>query len=173
MWKRLLALCVVTFLLCGCETAANYKTLSFFFDGVPNPDEQPKEWAGIKRDKAGNFPVAQGSSHGPYAAKECGGCHMRGTNTLVEPIERLCLRCHVINLNKKWVHGPLASGGCRFCHLPHNSSNPYLLASGLADPCFACHEEKAIKQKEYHKGTDMKCTRCHDAHMSDRQYLLK
>jgi predicted CXXCH cytochrome family protein len=169
--RTLMAFCVAAAILCGCETTTRYKVLSFFFDGVPNP-ELEKTSKGPDRTGVGAA-APQGSMHGPYLAKQCGACHERGTNALVAPIGELCFRCHVIKMDKKWVHGPLASGGCRFCHVPHTSSNPFLLVSALANSCFSCHDEEAIKKGEHHKGTEMKCTYCHDAHMSDKKYMLK
>ncbi len=168
--RRLIALCVMAALLCGCGTETRYEVLSFFFDGVPAPEQQN----GAKGPgKTANGARAKGSVHGPYAAKMCNACHERGTNALVAPVRELCFRCHQIKMDKKWVHGPLASGGCRFCHDPHRSGNRFLLVFSKENPCFYCHDQKAIENAEYHKGTDPRCVSCHDAHMSDKKYLLK
>ena len=174
-WRTLLILCAAAASMWGCEATTRYRTLSFFFDGVPNPEEvkaaklQGSGAKDIPRRTAG--PSSWG--HGPYAAKQCDGCHMRATNALVAPIDELCFRCHEFRLDKQWVHGPLASGGCRVCHEPHSSPYRFLLVSESEKFCFLCHDEKAVAANEAHEGGSVKCTACHDAHMSDNRFLLK
>ncbi len=151
-----------------------YKVLSFFLDGVPNPDdiqESPTiDKAGLKKALAQQS--TRVTEHGPFAAKQCVGCHERGTNKLLLPIQELCLRCHVVAQGKKWVHGPVASGGCRVCHNPHSSPYPFLLESASTDFCFHCHAKSDIYKNEVHKDV-VRCTDCHDAHASDNRMLLK
>jgi predicted CXXCH cytochrome family protein len=169
-----LLLCIlVIFSLAGCGGQESYKVLSFFFDGVPKPVEKSEQGAEGKGEA-----VAKGrgeaSTHGPYAARLCHACHEEGSNALVLPVRELCLKCHQFKMNKKYVHGPLVSGGCIICHDPHSSGNRYLLVSREQTFCFHCHEEKAIEKNAAHKGVDMtQCTSCHDAHMSDKKYLLR
>lgn len=163
------------FLLCGCSPMTRYKTLSIFFDGVPNPEEEALQ---AQNAQAGGPAKRQASAtyrmHGPYAARLCTACHRVGTNVLVLPIEKLCFNCHVLNFGKKYVHGPVAAGGCKICHDPHGSSFPYLLVSAARNFCLRCHDEKDIAKNEAHKGlTNEECTECHDAHSSDKEYLLK
>jgi len=167
---------VVAALLWGCDATTRYHTLRFFFDGVPSPEEE--EAARIKRTEAGGGPnkapvLTAWGRHGPYAAKQCEACHQRPTNALVAPIDELCFRCHEFRSDKQWVHGPLASGGCRVCHEPHSSRYPYLLVAETELFCFQCHDEKAVRAGEAHQGATEKCTTCHDAHMSDNRFLLK
>jgi predicted CXXCH cytochrome family protein len=157
----------------GCEGKSSYKVLSFFFDGVPLPGETNK--AGAKKED----PTAAANKkeiyreHGPYAAKQCEGCHVRGSNKLLFPIEELCLRCHAMNISKQYIHGPLASGGCKICHEPHGSRYPFLLVAEANVFCLYCHNKNDILKREVHKGMEEQCTVCHDAHSSDKQYLLK
>ncbi|MBI5739745.1 MAG: hypothetical protein HZA16_03400 [Nitrospirae bacterium] len=160
-------------LLYGCEATTRYRVLSFFFDGVPDPEEE--RVAKVQKGDAGEAGVKKRTSyqHGPYAAKMCNGCHIQGTNRFVASIEELCVRCHEFRMDKQWIHGPLASGGCRVCHDPHSSRQRYLLVSKSEEFCLHCHDEKAIARNEAHKDVDTDCTSCHNAHMSDRRYLLK
>jgi predicted CXXCH cytochrome family protein len=175
-WRLLVTSLAMLALLSGCEvTPARYKVLSFFFDGVPNPEEikaaELREKA--KREAAEGKAGTLGSQHAPYAEKKCNSCHERSTNVLVAPKEELCYRCHKFKTENKWVHGPVVSGGCTVCHDPHSSRYRFLLVSESESFCFYCHDEKVIKEIEAHKGIDAKCTDCHNPHMSVNRYLLK
>lgn len=167
-------LVLLLFLLSGCEPMTRYRTLSLFFDGVPNPEEE--EALQARNAQAGGR-VKQAAAtyrmHGPYAARLCSACHQAGTNALVLPIEQLCFKCHLLQFDKKYVHGPVAAGGCKTCHDPHGSSYPFLLVSEARIFCFKCHSEKDIARNEVHKGVTEQCTVCHDAHTSDAVYLLR
>jgi len=171
----ILACCVTTVLLCTCNTTKNHKVLSFFFDGVPEPGKAPVELGGGARKGSAETPTTASRyrEHGPYAAKQCEACHMKGTSRLILPIEELCLKCHSLNVRKKYIHGPLASGGCKVCHEPHGSIYPFLLVSEPKEFCLHCHDSNAIAKNDAHKGVEAQCTECHDAHSSDEEYLLK
>ena len=170
------SLVLLLFLLCSCEpmSMTRYKTLSIFFDGVPNPEEEALK---SRNTKAGGGKERQAAAtyrmHGPYAARLCSACHQIGTNALILPIEQLCFNCHVLQFDKKYVHGPVAAGGCKTCHDPHGSSFPALLVAEARVFCFKCHSEKDIAKNEVHKGVTEECTECHDAHSSDQVYLLR
>ncbi len=175
LWKVLAASLVALVLLSGCEvTPARYKVLSFFFDGVPNPEEVKA--AELREKEKKNTAAAKaylGSAHPPYATKKCNSCHNPSTNVLLAPVQELCYRCHKFESENKWVHGPVASGGCTVCHDPHSSRYPHLLVSESENFCFYCHDENVIRGIEAHKGIEAKCTDCHDPHMSVGRYLLK
>jgi len=167
------------FFLAGCEGTSRYTVLSFFFDGVPTPEEEAaRAMAGDGKKRRGkqDGELKKGiyREHGPYAAKDCSGCHVKNTNQLVLPIDQLCFKCHAMDIAKKYVHGPLASGGCRVCHLPHGSAYSFLLVSEPKEFCLHCHDKAATLKSEVHQGAqDQQCTTCHDAHSSDIEYLLK
>jgi predicted CXXCH cytochrome family protein len=176
-WIIILAGSMIIAFLYGCESATRYKVLSFIFDGVPAPGSETRE-VSVKASRKESVAVTSSKEskykeHGPYAARMCEGCHLRATNALVLPIERLCFKCHTINVSRKYIHGPLASGGCKICHEPHGSSYPFLLVSEAKNFCVHCHDKAAIEKNEVHAGTEMQCTDCHDAHSSDYKYLLK
>ncbi len=164
----------LVFAVSGCSPETRYATLSFFFDGVPKPGEQPLETRGLGGDARARAHVAT-RSHGPYAAKMCSACHMQdSSNRLILPVEKLCLNCHNLNIKKRIIHGPVASGGCRMCHNPHGTGKPFLLDSEPSTFCLNCHDPAEIGSREVHKaasGTD--CTECHNPHGSDNDFLLK
>ncbi len=175
IWKT-----VLTCLCCGavlsCSTPEQkYKVLSFFFDGVPRPAGLEQE-AGAPAAGPGQpiqKAVPQIFEHGPYAAKYCEGCHVRGSNRLIMPKEQLCNVCHTLGTEKRYVHGPVNSGDCMICHDPHVSAYRYLLISDETDFCFYCHEKNDVYAREVHNDHKALCTQCHDPHMSDNEYLLK
>jgi len=175
-WRAILACCMIPVLLCACNTTKSHKVLSFFFDGVPEPGAVPVEQVGRNNRKGGATAPATASryrEHGPYAAKQCQACHLKATSRLILPIEELCLSCHSLNVRKKYLHGPIASGGCKVCHEPHGSIHPFLLVSEPKEFCLHCHDANAIAKSDAHKGREAQCTMCHDAHSSDEDYLLK
>jgi predicted CXXCH cytochrome family protein len=163
----------------GCAAETRYQALSFLFDGVPAPREssrdnshqQKREPSPAHEPKA--FVQSGYSQHGPYAARLCEGCHQRGSNRLVRPAEDLCTYCHDITIDRKRLHGPLASGGCTVCHDPHGSRNRYLLVSAPGDFCFYCHQRKEVFGREAHQDRETECTACHDAHGSGNEFLLR
>lgn len=165
----ILLLCVGVLLTWGCS----HKTLSIFFDGVPNPDKAKGPGVQPQDIRAAN-PRISFSEHGPYASKNCSACHNRQeNNNLVLPKEQLCYTCHEFSQKKKYIHGPLLQGGCLVCHDPHSSPYRSLLKSESDTFCFYCHDQASILRNPAHKDTTSECTTCHDAHMSDKQFLLK
>jgi predicted CXXCH cytochrome family protein len=166
-------LILALFFCTSCSPTTRYKVLSFFFDGVPYPEENGVDTTVDKRQKTKKEESKIYGQHGPFAAKMCEGCHRRGSNELILPIEQLCLNCHNLQIEKRWVHGPIIAGGCRICHEPHGSGQPFLLVSESERFCFHCHSERSVLKNPVHEGISMKCTECHDAHASDNKYLLR
>jgi predicted CXXCH cytochrome family protein len=168
--------CVVAALGLACDARTRHRTLTLFFDGVPPaktaPPAAPKSTAGPSE-----APPARRlgyREHGPYAAKLCNACHdATATNALVLPPAELCFQCHDLDRSARYIHGPVASGGCLVCHDPHSSRYGSLLVSDSDSFCFRCHDRAAIERIEGHAEAVANCTNCHDAHGSDTKYLLK
>jgi predicted CXXCH cytochrome family protein len=174
MWVVAGCACLLAAVPLACSAASRHKGLTALFDGVP-PLEDPATAGATAAVTADARPIPKplNQEHGPYAAKLCDACHLRAaTNALVAPGEQLCFRCHELGMDKKYVHGPLASGGCLVCHDPHRSQYRYLLVSDNTGFCFHCHETSALEQGTAHENVEEKCTICHDAHKSDKKYLL-
>lgn len=157
----------------GCDPAARHRVLTTFFDGVPPLEQEPAP--GAPAAPAVAAPREAGlRAHGPYAARMCNACHTAAArNELVAPREKLCFHCHEFPTDKKYVHGPLASGGCIACHDPHSSRYRYMLLSRSDGFCLHCHRREDIARNPVHAGVGETCTTCHDAHMSNEKYLLK
>jgi predicted CXXCH cytochrome family protein len=162
--------------LIGCSATSRHKALTRIFDGVPPLQGGEPVIAGPATATTLGAPSSArpGSQHGPYAAKLCDACHTPGAaNALVAPAEQLCLRCHDLDLDQAYVHGPLVSGGCLVCHDPHSSRHEALLVSESGTFCLGCHDAQDVARIEGHADITEGCTTCHDAHGSDVKYLLK
>ncbi|MCB2183405.1 MAG: hypothetical protein KQH63_15330 [Desulfobulbaceae bacterium] len=197
--KRLLPLfaliCSGVLVLVGCshDPLKRHKILTNAFDGVPDlpPLEQlcednmadmfntyyekrlaEAEAGDIEEEKV----VFAGSSHRPYAEKNCQGCHnFKQKNLLIAPPDQLCEICHVDFVQGKFVHGPVSVRDCLACHLPHSSGYKSLLKESVSDICSKCHQEERLAS-EMHKlvmKNNMECVNCHDAHGGDTPYFLK
>ena len=178
---------------CSKDPLTRHKTLTNVFDGVPDlpPLEQLCEdnmadifndyyekklseaaFGSIEEEKV----ITAGSSHRPYAEKNCQGCHdFKKKNLLLAPSDQLCEMCHVGFVRGKYVHGPVSVRDCLACHLPHSSEHESLLQESVSDICAKCHHEERLAS-EMHKlvmKNNMECVNCHDAHGGDTPYFLK
>jgi predicted CXXCH cytochrome family protein len=169
---------VATILSLGCATPeSKYKTLSFFFDGVPEPPKAltEAEIAAGKTDRAARA-KAKPSEHRPWAEDKCDRCHDENRAfQLTRKKEELCLTCHQPSkFVGAIVHGPVSGGHCYGCHDAHESPFPHLLLAEGSAQCDKCHTLQNFSAREQHrqeKGAD--CLSCHLPHASERRYLLK
>lgn len=166
----------------ACSQTSRYRTLSFFFEGVPDPfaplvpeglEEQIEEVESLEP----SFKSTK-SLHEPFAERLCEECHSMFTGGNVKaPIGGLCISCHDDFLDQQaFLHGPVAVGACRECHHPHASELPSLLLQSVEPLCFGCHSEQRLAGGEYHDDfgtTDDGCIRCHDPHGGDNGFFLK
>jgi predicted CXXCH cytochrome family protein len=161
-------------LLCGCEAQTRYAVLSFFFDGVPPPEDRSSgQTLAPAEESGGNSPKRGGATqHGPFAAKMCSACHDPNTNALLLPKTDLCLKCHILQTGRR-QHGPVAAGGCLVCHDPHRSSNRYLLVAPAREFCMYCHDPNDVYARDAHRDNTVSCTECHNPHGSDKEYFLR
>jgi len=173
----------------GCDQVTRHKVLTTIFDGVPElppVDDLCQEYvdemslAQLNEESvagAGDQPAQKkGSSHPPYAEKNCAGCHQQGAgNELIKPARELCFVCHVDFIEGPFVHGPVAVADCLACHLPHSSSYKSLLVKGKSEICIKCHHEDRLAKAMHERLGDrgMACVECHGAHFGENQYFLK
>jgi predicted CXXCH cytochrome family protein len=189
-----LALFVIA-VLAGCsDPVARHRTLTTFFDGVPElkPVEQlcqdymgdqyreyydeleARRAAGKEQDEAGRQRII--SKHKPFAEKNCNGCHdFKKTNMLLRPNDQLCFMCHTDFIKGAHVHGPVSVGDCLACHLPHDSVYPALLQESKNKICEKCHTEArvAVRMHEQVISHGMQCVDCHDPHSGNVRYFLQ
>jgi len=81
-------------------------------------------------------------------------------------------KCHGSLGKDKFVHGPVATGDCTFCHKPI-SKHKFEPIKEIAELCYSCHA-KLNAQKSVHQPVgEGKCTQCHDPHQSPNKFQLK
>lgn len=117
-------LLVAALLAGGCSAERRYRTLSLFFDGVPDPNAPVEEVTGPEPESAevaqarpaAEREIEPGTVHPPYAERLCEACHTfdvggktervlsvqvrpglsrsQDQRMLAEPVEQLCFECH-------------------------------------------------------------------------------
>jgi predicted CXXCH cytochrome family protein len=158
----------------GCSVEKHYDVLSFFFDGVPDPDaEDALVWRGGSRAGGVAQPLIVRSAHSAYAERRCNECHGETSayGFLVEGFDQLdattCLQCHGDVLETYPVlHGPVAVHACLWCHLPHESAYDHLLAVRSPQLCLQCHDLGLMESPQPPEHVDIQrdCLDCHSGH---------
>lgn len=172
-WRWYIALLLACCLLIGCGTPQQrYRVLSFFFDGVPDPDA-PKADAGNVRVGRTGEPIYL---HQPYAQKQCDSCHPVTEDIFVRVRipKDACRKCHAgIPMQYAKMHGPVASDECLLCHSSHQSTFPHLLKQPAPKVCTQCHELPTLSQQTpEHRDPKADCLTCHSGHGgSDRTFM--
>ncbi len=184
--KYLSAALLFLFFFAGlsCSVKKNYKTLSFFFDGVPKPGTGEEQKTGQREPgpaapgKPGAIkPVSQVkivSSHPAYTQRKCRDCHnTQSISFLKEKKDRFCYTCHKQeNYTGAYLHGPVAVGACLACHLPHESRYERLLKSNVPQICIDCHTTWDKRDVKAHSKGNM-CTQCHNPHAGSSRFFLE
>lgn len=181
--------------LFSCSVERDYKTLSIFFDGVPDPNARPAaspfEGPAAYGPKSGELlarprEAPRGSTHFPYVNRQCDGCHefpesnveqpnwMFGAPKLLAPLEELCAICHEPP-EAAYVHGPVAMLRCDLCHAAHDSRYPHLLKkASVNETCTSCHLGQTFVTELAHGELGARdCSQCHDPHGADNSLFLK
>ncbi len=179
--------CLIQFGCGGPE--ARYRTLSFFFDGVPRPGEA--EAIAAAAAEARQNAVAGGAGtgaqksdvgtpvyyHAAYLQRLCTGCHdpQTGYDT-TQVTARTCRKCHEgygEPVPGDWVHGPVVQDRCDMCHEPHKSEFAGLLKQAQPTLCFDCHDSEFVRTDPYHAKLEApRCSDCHDPHAAGNRLLL-
>ncbi len=168
-------------LVTGCNQQSRYRMLTFFFDGVPDPNAPKVEQAGGRPAANPGGPsgptVILASIHKPYKEEKCDGCHTAaGADIHASALDsRTCMGCHEnVPLAYPVMHGPVASKACLWCHTPHQSEHPHLLRTKGTALCLQCHDLEVLSlASEGHKPNGPDCLSCHDAHGGQKRYMLK
>jgi predicted CXXCH cytochrome family protein len=171
-------------LVVSCDEVERYKTLTFFFDGVPPLGQEGLQEELINsnfQESTQTRPKQLWYVHEPQ--KDCTLCHgkrkqERGFSLqvrLTAPVPKLCYGCHAdYTVSASFVHGSVAIGQCLFCHNPHKSKIEHLLKEPEPKLCYLCHDINTVELIPAHfKNQQFACTGCHNAHASPVKALLK
>lgn len=158
----------------GCSIEKNYATLSFFFDGVPDPKAkaQAAAAAGVTDDlrKSPTY-----SLHKPYAEELCVACH-KGQLKITSRDSKMCFGCHKEQTsNHARMHGPVAAGACLWCHNPHESAEANLMRAPARQVCTQCHDKTLLSSDGIpaHADDTRSCLECHFGHGGASPLFLK
>lgn len=163
----------------SCSVKNHHKTLSLFFDGVPEPGAENKKGpqGPAPGKKAREKPAKEAlivSRHPAYTQRKCRDCHnTQSLSFLKDKKAGLCFTCH--NREKytgDFLHGPVAVGACHVCHLPHESKYERLLKSGVPQICIDCHTTWDRRDVKAHSKGKV-CTQCHDPHAGNNRFFLR
>ena len=174
---RSCALVVVLIAVISCNTKKNYKTLSFFFDGVPAPEVSVPTTVATTLEKEPSTVSLKDpykSRHKPWEERQCDKCHDRTKASFLQTTpEKLCFVCHDEKLFEgPYVHGPVSIRACLSCHEPHRAKASHLLKSKGSLLCFHCHSETTVYASDSHLEGES-CIKCHNPHAADNIFLLK
>lgn len=176
---------LITFSACSATT--RFRVLSFFLDGVPDPNARPVAVVplggnGVPKTSSTEQPrinsriISRYYAHTPYRDNRCGGCHSIETGQLVRTIEDgLCVTCHSqLVRGERFVHGPVAVNDCTVCHHHHTAPYPNLLLAPETETCLACHAADDLADGDYHATIgERTCTACHDPHGGRDRFFLR
>lgn len=164
---------VVGFAWSGCSIEKHYELLSFFFDGVPNPN------ALSVTGSAGGFESLRDSptysAHRPFLDEQCSECHTSQFSTSGVSAD-VCMNCHDdVPTSLERMHGPVAAGACLWCHVPHESAFASLLKEKPRAVCGQCHEQGLLNTSKVpaHADETRQCLECHYGHGGTSSYFLR
>jgi predicted CXXCH cytochrome family protein len=149
----------------------NYELLSFFFDGVPDPNAPLLPGATIEQIR--QSPTY--SIHKPFAEDRCADCHERRFD-LGPADSDMCLKCHeAVPSEKPLMHGPVAAVACLWCHTAHESPYVALLKAPPRTACATCHDAAILSSArvpEHAPESLVSCLDCHSGHGGTTRYFL-
>lgn len=171
-WSAVLLGMAVGGVLVGCGPD-RYRILSFFFDGVPDPNA-PSGFEGRQVARAPSGRIVYG--HQPFVDDQCDACHQNTDDIFARAQVRkdVCLDCHgSVMTQHAVVHGPVLHNVCTLCHAPHQALHEHLLRAAAPDICTQCHVASSLgSMPPPHLEPDSDCLSCHSGHGGpDRQFL--
>jgi len=163
--------------LLGCGTPQErYRTLSYFLDGVPNPDAPAGAHVQVPGQQV-TTSVRIVSRHKPYLDNQCATCHRSPSGEIQEfdLAYGTCVKCHkTVTTGQALMHGPVAIGQCKWCHAPHQSTEPALLRDTPIKVCTQCHDDQLLgNTPPEHQDGKTSCLQCHFGHGGAARNFLK
>jgi len=82
--------------------------------------------------------------------------------------------CHADMGKDKFVHGPVATKNCTFCHKQEKKDrHEFKPITDVASLCYACHDKLHLGPVVHQPVKDGKCTGCHSPHQSGHMFQLR
>jgi len=160
-WRGVLCLMSGLVLLVACSVNEDYETLSFWFDGVPTPEQlEAKRLADEQRAA-----LMAGEDLGPLSSEQ-----------------RAALLAVRVEVEEASSHQPFNEKKCTACHVMTGSTEEGASAGWMSDLpelkvppselCLGCHQRP---EASYLHGpaASGNCSICHEAHLSYNQHLLR
>lgn len=90
------------------------------------------------------------------------------------PTQKTCKTadCHALMGTEKYIHGPVATGDCVFCHKPKRK-HAFEEIENTGKLCAECHERLDTHKYVHAPVREGKCFSCHDSHQSPYKYQLR
>lgn len=196
--SRVVVTMLVTLLLGACS----HQVLTFFFTGVPDPNQPvaaittettSSDTVEEIAERPVEIPPQNAFTHGPWANRQCDLCHsgsggVKFNNAAAGAVsvrlafdaKELCRGCHneerFTNTNLDlWRHGPATNGYCTTCHSPHRAQRPFMLFEADNKAlCGRCHQPPGLHKRASIEIDDAAdCASCHDPHASKLPMLLR
>lgn len=179
-WAALSVGCLL--ILTGCTPPARHQFLTFFFEGVDQPNlpvvPLPAPATNTIAAVATRTPETPAIFfHQPYVDRRCAECHVTTFSQQLRVTgEELCAGCHKKLMQKietaKFVHRPVQKGQCLRCHDPHSGPDRYLLLRPGDALCLKCHDKEDMAEVKGHANTgNATCASCHEPHQGDQKWL--
>ena len=103
-----------------------------------------------------------------YAAKDSSNVSIKAGQSCATS------ECHNTKGKDKFVHGPVASGDCVFCHKQDKKDqHVFQPIKNVEALCYECHEKLNTGSVVHKPVAEGKCTGCHDPHQSATRFQLK
>lgn len=95
-------------------------------------------------------------------------------NSQAPPKKETCKTtdCHDRMGTEKYIHGPVATGDCVFCHKPKRKHS-FEKIENTGKLCSECHERLDTHKYVHAPVKEGKCYTCHDSHQSPNKFMLR
>jgi predicted CXXCH cytochrome family protein len=168
----------ISALVIGCGNATTrYRVLSFFFDGVPDPNAATGPTTRRTGERGKVVFVHKPFADAEADEKKCATCHLNTSDIFARAQVRrdVCVECHAsVKREYRYTHGPVVNNLCQFCHAPHQSINEHLLKMPAPAVCTQCHFPETLgSNPPEHLIAKSNCISCHSGHGGLDRMLLR
>ncbi len=112
---------------------------------------------------------------GIFALEACAAKDNTPTNVTIKAGQSCSTsECHPKMGKAAYVHGPVATGDCSFCHRQKNKDeHEFKPIKNVEALCYECHDKLDMGSVVHQPVADGNCTGCHSPHQSENRFQLK